>query len=132
LDNIDPDRTSGAKAKEIIMNIRHLAIAAALTVAFAAPAAAQNLKPVQALSIDLGTVSGVAYYTAERDGFRVVATLAQQGEDAAPIRLEALLVPGQSVVLSTPRGAGAPAEAVEISRQADTVLVRKASIATTN
>ena len=77
-------------------------------------------------------MSGVAYYTAERDGFRVVATLAQQGEDATPVRFEAVLVQGQSVVLSTPRKAGAPAEAVEISRQADTVLVRKANAAITN
>ena len=112
------------------MNIHHLTIAAAL--ASVAPAAAGDLKPIQAQNIDLGTVSGVAYYTAERDGFRVVATLAHGGEDATPVRVEAVLVPGQSVVLSTPRGIGIPPQAVEISRQADMVLVRKTGAAVTN
>ena len=114
------------------MNIRSLTIAAVVALASVAPAAAEDLEPIQARSIDLGTVSGVAYYTAERDGFRVVATLAPGGEDAAPVRVEAVLASGQSVVLSTPRGAGIPPEAVEISRQADKVLVRKASSGVTN
>jgi hypothetical protein len=97
------------------------------------PAAAERLKPVQAHGIDLGAVSGVAYYTVERGGFRVVVTLAQRGEDATvPVRFEAVLAPGQSVVLSTPRGAGIPPDAVEISRHADTVLVRQGAAAVTN
>jgi hypothetical protein len=97
------------------------------------PAAAERLKPVQAHGIDLGAASGVAYYTVERGGFRVVVTLAQRGEDATvPVRFEAVLAPGQSVVLSTPRGAGIPPDAVEISRHADTVLVRQGAAAVTN
>ncbi len=97
------------------------------------PAAAERLKPVQAHGIDLGPASGVAYYTVERGGFRVVVTLAQRGEDATvPVRFEAVLAPGQSVVLSTPRGAGIPPDAVEISRHADTVLVRQGAAAVTN
>ncbi len=97
------------------------------------PASGESLKPVQAQGIDLGAVSGVAYYTVERDGFRVVVTLAQPGQDAAvPVRLEAVLTPGQSVLLSAPRGAGSPPDAVEISRHADTVLVREAAAAVTN
>lgn len=108
------------------MNIRRTILAAALALASVAPAAAEGLKPVQAQAIDLGAVSGVAYYTVERGGFRVVATITQQGEEAAPVRVETLLVPGQSVVLSAPREAGAAPQAVEISRRADTVLVRKA------
>lgn len=114
------------------MNIRRTAFAAALALAAVAPASAEGLKPVQAQRIDLGAVSGVAYYTVERDGFRVIATLAQRGEDAAPVRVEAMLAPGQSVVLSAPRAVGTPPEAVEISRQAGTVLVRKAAAAVTN
>jgi hypothetical protein len=35
-------------------------------------------------------------------------------------------------VLSTPRGAGSPPDAVGISRHADTVLVRQAAAAVTN
>ncbi len=116
------------------MTIRHSILAAVLALAAATGAArADGLKPAQGQSIDLGAVSGVAYYTVERDGFHVVATLAQRGEDAAtPVRIEAILAPGQSVVLSSPRGAGTPPDAVEISRQADAVLVRRAAAAVTN
>lgn len=48
------------------------------------------------------------------------------------MRVEALLAPGQSVTLSTPRGVGEAPEVVEISRQADAVLVRKTAAAVTN
>lgn len=116
------------------MNIRHTILVAALALAFVASASAEVLKPVQGRDIDvqgidLGAMSGVVYYTAEPDGFRVVATLGQQGEDNVPVRVEAVLAPGQSVMLSTPRGVGEAPEAVEISRRADTVLVRKATAA---
>ena len=61
----------------------------------------------------------------ERDGFHVVATLAQ-GEAGTPIRVVSILAAGQRVVLSTPQQAGA----IEISRNGDSVLVRKANAAT--
>lgn len=119
------------------MNIRHTILTATLALAVAGSASAEVLRPTQARDInaqgiDLGAVSGVVYYTAEPDGFRVVATLGQQGEDNVPVRVEAILVPGQSVMLSTPHEAGIAPEAVEISRQADTVLVRKATAAAMN
>ena len=119
------------------MNIRHAVLAATLALAVVGPASAETLEPVQgrnidAQGIDLGAVSGVAYYTVEPDGFRVVATLAQPGEDAVPVRVEAILAPGQSVVLSTPHGMGEAPERVQISRQADTVLVRKATTVAMN
>jgi hypothetical protein len=82
---------------------------------------AYGLRPIAAKSIDLGDVSGVAYYTIERDGFHVVTTLAQ-GESGTPIRVVSVLAPGQRVVLSTPHQAGA----LEISRKGDSVLVHKA------
>jgi hypothetical protein len=69
-------------------------------------------------------VSGVAYYTVERDGFRVVATLAKKDEDAVPVRVVAVLAPGQSLTLSTPHEAGTPPDAVDFIRRADTVLVK--------
>jgi hypothetical protein len=117
--------------------IRHTILAAVLALCVAGAASAEVLKPVQARDIDaqgidLGAVSGVVYYTAEPDGFRVVATLALQGEDAVPVRVEAILAPGQSVVLSTPHGVGEAPETVQISRQADTVLVHKATAAAIN
>ena len=115
------------------MTIRRTILAAAVALAFVGTARAEGPEPGQARSIDLGAVSGIAYYTVERGGFRVVVTLAPRSEDApVPVRFEAVLAPGQSVVLSTPRGAGSPPDAVEISRHANTVLVRQAAAAATN
>lgn len=114
------------------MNTRHIIAAALALATLSGVAHADGLQPVEGRSIDLGAVSGIAYYTVERDGFRVVATLAQQGEDATPVRVEVLLGQGQSMILSTPHGVGIAPEAVEISRKADTVLVRKTSAAVMN
>jgi hypothetical protein len=96
------------------------------------PAHAEGLKPFQGQDIDLGDVSGVAYYTIEHDGFRVVATLAKKAEDAVPLRVVATLAPDQSLTLSSPHEAAAPAGAVEIIRRADTVLVHEAAAGLTN
>ena len=107
------------------MSIRSTLFAATLTLASLGAANADGLRPIEAKSIDLGEVSGVAYYTVERDGLHVVTTLAQ-GEAGTPIRVVSVLAPGQSVVLSTPHQAGA----LEISRQSDSVLVRRAAAVT--
>jgi len=107
------------------MSIRSTVFAAAFTLASLGAAHANGLRPIEAKNIDLGDVSGVAYYTVERDGFHVVTTLAQ-GETGTPIRVVSVLASGQSVVLSTPRQAGA----LEITRKGDSVLVRKAATAT--
>src|SRR5712664_4498048 len=101
--------------------IRRALFATTVALAFVGPAHADGLRPIEAKSIDLGEVSGVAYYTVERDGFHVVTTLAQ-GMAGAPIRVVSVLAPGQSVVFSTPHQAGA----LEIARNGDSVLVRKA------
>ena len=90
------------------MNIKQTTLAAAFALAAIGPAHAEGLKPLQGQVIDLGDVSGVAYYTVERDGFRVVATLAKQDEDAVPVRVVAVLAPDQSLTLSTPHEAGHP------------------------
>lgn len=104
------------------MTLRAVAFVAALASAVATAAQAEGLRPIQAQPIDLGEVSGIAYYTVERDGYHVVATLGQ-GEAGTPLRVETVLAPGQRVVLSTPRGVGAPPVAVEISREGDRLLV---------
>jgi len=114
------------------MTIRHTTLAAALALASIGPAHAEELKPLQGQVIELGDVSGVAYYTVERDGFRVVATLAKKGDDGVPVRVVAVLAPDQSLALSTPHEAGTPPDAVEIMRRADTVLVHKAAAPLTN
>ncbi|MGF6311383.1 hypothetical protein ABIB82_005420 [Bradyrhizobium sp. i1.8.4] len=106
------------------MSIRNILFATAFALASLGAARADGLRPVEAKSIDLGEVSGVAYYTVERDGFHVVTTLAQ-GEAGTPIRVVSVLAPGQRVVLST---ANQPSR-LEISRQGDSVLVRKANTA---
>ncbi len=74
----------------------------------------------RAHKIDLGGVNGVAYYTEEAGRFRVIATLAQQ--DGLPIRVETLLAPGQSVILSTAKGETGPTS-VELSRENNDLMV---------
>jgi hypothetical protein len=106
------------------MSIRSLLVAAAFALASLEAAHADGLRPIDAKSIDLGEVSGVAYYTVERDGFHVVTTLAQ-GIAGTPIRVLSVLTPGQSVAFSTPREAGG----LEIRRNGDSVLVGKAKSA---
>ena len=85
------------------MSIRNMLIATAFAFASVTTAHADGLRPIEAKSIDLGEVSGVAYYTAEHDGFHVVATLAE-GDAGTPIRVVSVLASGQRVVLSTPTG----------------------------
>jgi hypothetical protein len=113
-------KISGRNPKEIVMSIRSMLVAAAFALASVEAAHADGLRPMDAKSIDLGEVSGVAYYTVERDGFHVVTTHAQ-GIAGTPIRVVSVLAPGQSVAFSTPR-----AGALEISRNGDSVLVRNA------
>jgi hypothetical protein len=104
------------------MSIRRTFLATAFTLASLGAAHATGLRPLQGQSVNLGDVSGVAYYTVEPDGFRVVMTLAQ-GEAGTPIRFVSVLASGQRVVLSTPRQAGA----LEITRNGDSLLVHKAN-----
>jgi hypothetical protein len=80
---------------------------------------AETIQPIEGKSIDLGTLTGIVYYAAEPEGYRVVATL---GTDT-PIRFTATLAREQSVILSTPRGLGEPAIEVRIMRRGDQLLV---------
>jgi hypothetical protein len=105
---------------DMSMSIRSMLVAAALALVPVA-ADADGLRPIEAKSIDLGEMSGVAYYTVEHDGFHVVTTLAQ-GMTGTPIRIVSVLAPGQSVAFSTPHHAGA----LEIGRNRDSVFVRTA------
>jgi hypothetical protein len=102
------------------MSIRSMLVASAFALASLEAVYADGLRPIDAKSIDLGEVTGVAYYTVERDGFHVVTTIAQ-GIAGTPIRVVSVLAPGQSVAFSTPYQAGA----LEISRTGDSVLARK-------
>ncbi|GIQ78315.1 hypothetical protein [Bradyrhizobium sp. RD5-C2] len=102
--------------------IRGALFASAFALGIVGPAHADGLRPIEAKSIDLGGVSGVVYYTVERDGFHVVTTLAE-GEAGTPVRFVSILSPGQRVVLST----AAPAGGIEISREGDRVLVHRSN-----
>ena len=104
------------------MLFRRTMFAAAFALASLGAAHANGLRPIEGHSINLGEVSGVAYYTVEPDGFRVVATLAQ-GEAGTPIRVVSVLAPGQSVILSTPN----QVDALKISRIGDNVFVGSAN-----
>jgi hypothetical protein len=96
------------------------------TIAAAAGAQAAEIGPMQARSIVLGQVTGVAYYTVAEDGYRVVATLAA-GETGMPMRFIATLSAGQKVVLSVPQASDERAMEIEIARLGDAVFVTETS-----
>lgn len=93
-----------------------------LTLGFLATTAAgaAELRPQQAHSLDLGRVQGTAYYTVERDGLRVVATLAA---DETPVRVVTTLAPDQRVSLSVPGAAGTAATEIAFARRGDRLEV---------
>ena len=70
------DPVSSVEPQEITMTIHRTILAAAFALTFIGAAQADGLRPVEGRSIDLGDVSGIAYYTVEPAGFRVVATVA--------------------------------------------------------
>jgi hypothetical protein len=85
---------------------------------------ADEPKPMQAQRLDLGSVAGVAYYTVEPDGFHVIATLAQDGDDGIPLRVEGVLNAGQSLKLSTPGMTGVQPVTITFERQGKKLVVR--------
>ena len=98
-------------------------ILAAFTAAlFATSAGAGEVKPLAGHSIALGGVVGVAYYTVEADGFRVVATLSGNAS-GEPIRVVSTLADGQSVTIAVPQSLGQRADDVVIIREGDRVEV---------
>ena len=105
------------------MSVRKMFFFTMFALASLGAAHADGVRPIEAKSLDLGDTTGIAYYTVERDGFHVVTTLAQ-GEAGTPIRVVSVLAPGQSVVVSTPRVAGA----IEISRKGDSLFVRRTNV----
>ena len=83
---------------------------------------AEELRPIEAQSIFLKDVKGIAYYTVQADGYQVVATLA--ADDAmTPIRFVANLRPGQTVTISVPGEIGAPSAQIDFTRVGDQVFV---------
>lgn len=104
--------------------------ATALTLA-AAPALAAELKATQSSTVDLGTFRGSAYYTVEKGGYRVVATLAAVNTGSTSpqvIRMITTLNADQTVHLSVPGALGADGReaTVAFSRRGDRVDVATA------
>ncbi len=92
----------------------------------ATAAVATDLDAYRGQVIDLGDLDGIAYYTVEKDGYRVVATLANA--DSKAIRFEVVLAPGQTVVLSTSAASEKAPTKIEISRQNGNVQVVSAPL----
>ncbi|MFM9843397.1 MAG: hypothetical protein ACKVOI_10565 [Dongiaceae bacterium] len=110
------------------MSLRRVVLTALSGVVLSGAALADDA-PSIASRIDLGEVSGVAYYTVEPAGYRVVATLAQ-GETGKPVRFETVLAPGQGMLLSTPSLGDGKMSRVEILRDGDALPVRHAAAMT--
>ncbi len=80
-----------------------------------------ELREGAAQSITLGDVTGVAYYTVEDDGYRVVATMSVH--DMTPVRFISTLSVGQQVVLSVPGVLGTNDTRVTLTREVDRLVV---------
>lgn len=105
------------------MSAGSTAAAIGLLVAGIGGAQADTLKPVEAYSIDLAGAAGNAYYTVEADGLHLVATLVHADTAEAPLRVHAVLAPGQSVTFSVPGAVGVAPATLEFSRRGDRLLV---------
>jgi len=107
--------------------VRSTALASLLALSAAggvlAAPGAEELMPGHAHVLRLGEVSSaVSYFTVDRDGsFRVVATVGSDVEGAPPVRAVATLLPGQSLVVSTPGLAGQPAAELVLVRVGETL-----------
>ncbi|MGX7704675.1 hypothetical protein [Methylobacterium sp. Gmos1] len=96
----------------------------ALGLLVAGAAGASELKPRQAHSLDLGPVRGSAYYTVEKDGLRVVATLAPTDSvSATPLRVITTLASEQVVSFSVPGTPEGTAASVAFARRGDRIEV---------
>jgi hypothetical protein len=90
---------------------------------------ADDMQPQEAHSVSLGTLTGVAYYTVEGDGYRVVTTLAQN-ESSAPVRFVAVLLPNQKVTISVPGGLNGRSASIDIIRRGDNVTIAREGVPT--
>lgn len=115
------------KTSIIVGGLTLVISAAAFATASNRPVTAAELKPVKAHSLEIGGLRGVAYYTVEQDGYRIVATLAD-GEGGQPVRLVATLAPGQKLNISVPRAEGVLPVSTEIARSGDKLVISPAML----
>ena len=114
-----PPKRLGARKRPVTRLLPLAAIVLAVTASL--PARAAELRPLQGMSLQLGELHGIAYYTVEDAGYGVVATLA--GQDSTPVRFVSMLLPGQKVVVSIPGHRGSQGQTVEFARQGHRMLV---------
>ena len=110
-------------AKRVVLAAVVLVATVAASCAWATSwaARAQELAPLEALSLRFGEMNGVAYYTVQGPSYRVAATLATEG--GTPVRFEGSLLPGQKLAVSIPDSASAEAQTIELVRQGNRLLV---------
>ena len=102
-------------------------LAAVALLALAGAAHAEGVQEAQGQTIDLGSMSGTAYYMVRPDGYHVIATFTDV-HSGAPFRMEGILAAGQNMVLSTPGGRSGPPHRVEIIRTNDEVFVHPVTL----
>ena len=81
--------------------------------------------PRQGLVFSLGATIGVAYFTLEPAGFRLVATI--QSAAGAPVRFTATLAPEQAATVSVPGKVGEQATEVSFLRRGEQLVVKPAA-----
>ena len=106
-------------------NIARMLAALATFGLAASPLQAGELTAMTGGSVDLGGFHGIVYYTSEEDGYRVVATFAND-EAGSPMRFSTVLAEDQSATISVPGKAGEEARSLRISRSGDKLLLTEA------
>jgi hypothetical protein len=121
--SIDATRTAQARKRTVTKLAPVATIVLAVTASL--PAEAAELRPLQGMSLQLGELHGIAYYTVEDAGYSLVTTLADQ--DGTPVRFANTLLPGQKIVVSIPGHDGSQGQTVEFTRQGQRMLVETTS-----
>jgi hypothetical protein len=91
-------------------------------IAAGAAFAGEDIKPMDGVSVDLGSFHGSAYYTVRQDGIHLKVTLARMNGEkipGEPLRFETVLPAGGSVTVSTPQAEGQQAIAMTFDRVGD-------------
>jgi hypothetical protein len=104
--------------------MRTLLLALPLSLVALSNVQADDMRPLEAHKVQLGSITGVAYYTSESDGYRVVTTLAQT-DSGNPVRFVAVLLPNQKVTISVPGALNGPSATIDIIRRGDNVTIAR-------
>jgi hypothetical protein len=85
----------------------------------------EEISPGQGFSFVLGGTVGVAYFTSETEGLRLVATV--KSANGIPLRFVATLAANQTVTIALPREVGQDAIEVNFLRRGERVVVKTPS-----